>query len=247
MKIESSEHLLSNGKRISRTRRYAQRLLFVLFTYLLVAYLIAPEVWKSYLWYRPFLDDQARITTASDGHPGDPLNVGLIGSEAEVNEILRAAGWYAADPLSVESDLKIGADTILGEKYNDAPVSSLYLFGRREDMAFEQPVAENPSHRHHVRFWLSEQRSDDGRPFWVGSASFDDKVGFSHTTGQVTHHIAADVDLERDYLLSCLRATLRLMEIREVPGFHSVLDGRNGGGDPWHTDGVMRIGVIRSR
>lgn len=101
----------------------------MLFAYLLVAYLIAPDAWKSYLWYYPFSDDQARITTASDGHPGDPLNVGLI-------------------------------------------------------------------------------------------------------------------DSERDYLMSCLRKTQRLLEIREVAGFHSVLDGHNGGGDPWHTDGVLRIGVI---
>lgn len=225
-------------------RGYVRRILFVLFGYLLLAYLIAPDAWKSYLWYRPFADDHARITTTSDRHPGDPLNVGLVGSEDDVTEILNAAGWYAADPLSFESDLKIGTDTILGRKYYDAPVSDLYLYERREDLAFEQPVADNPSHRHHARFWLSEQPYDDGRPLWVGSASFDDKVGFSHTTGQVTHHIAADVDSERDYLMNCLRKTQRLLEIREVAGFHSVLEGHNGGGDPWHTDGVLRIGVI---
>ncbi len=56
----------------------------MLYTYLLVAYLIAPTHGRAALWYHPFSDDQARITTASDGHPGDPLNAGLIGSEAEV-------------------------------------------------------------------------------------------------------------------------------------------------------------------
>jgi len=28
-------------------------------------------------------------------------------------------------------------------------------------------------------------------------------------------------------------------------GFHSQLEGRNGGGDPWHTDGRLAILVLR--
>src|SRR5437868_5592951 len=83
----------------------------------------------------------------------------------------------------------------LRRPYDGAPVSSLYLFGRKEDLAFEQPVGDDPRHRHHVRFWQTD-KLDDGRPVWVGSAVFDRRVGLSRTTGQVTHVTAADVDAE---------------------------------------------------
>jgi hypothetical protein len=69
-------------------------------------------------------------------------------------------------------------------------------------------------------------------------------VGFSRTTGQATHHIDADIDTERDYVLATLEQTQELIESYKVRGFHKNLQGRNGGGDPWHTDGDLAVGVI---
>jgi hypothetical protein len=60
----------------------------------------------------------------------------------------------------------------------------------------------------------------------------------------VTHHIAPDVDAERDYLLGDLERTGALPEIYSVDGFHKILTGRNGGGDRWQTDGRLFVGVI---
>jgi len=37
-------------------------------------------------------------------------------------------------------------------------VSSEFLFGRKQDLAFEQAVGDNPRHRHHVRYWESDKR-----------------------------------------------------------------------------------------
>ena len=216
----------------------------VIIVYLATAYLIAPDAWKFYSRDRPSFDDNPRITQTADGHPGDPLNVGLVGTETEVNQIMLAARWYAADPLGLKSDLKIGLDTVLERSYDEAPVSHLLLFGRPEDLAFEQPVGDNPRHRHHVRFWRTGKLNPAGRPIWIGSASYDERVGLSHTTGQVTHHIAADVDAERDHVLATIQQTQRLKEIYKVQGFHQSLEGRNGGGDPWHTDGDLWVGVI---
>jgi hypothetical protein len=95
-----------------------------------------------------------------------------------------------------------------------------------------------------VRFWRSPFLDSDGRPVWVGAAIFDERVGFSHTTGQVTHHTAPDVDAERDYLFHDLEQTGDLSEFYIVDGFHKILEGVNGGGDPWHTDGNLYVGVI---
>ena len=85
----------------------------------------------------------------------------------------------------------------------------------------------------------------EGRPAWVGAAIFDHGVGFSHTTGQVTHHIAPAIDAERDHLFGDLQPTGVGPLVRWMEGFHTVLEGRNGGGDPWHTDGRLAIVSLR--
>jgi len=56
---------------------------------------------------------------------------------------------------------------------------------------------------------------------------------------------AADVDAERDYLFQCLEATGALAEKSVVDNFHQVREGKNGGGDPWHTDGRLYVGVTK--
>ncbi len=231
-------------KRRSLWKRVAILASGLLLVYLAVAYVLVPALWKRYAHKHPSLEDVPGITYTADGIPGDPLNVALIGTKAEVMKIMLAAKWHPADPLTLRSCLEIAEATVLKRAYDDAPVSSLYLFGRKEDLAFEQPVGRDPRHRHHVRFWKTDKVDGDGRPVWVGSAVYDKRVGLSRTTGQVTHVTAADVDAERDYLFQDLERTGDLTERYVVDGFHKKLEGRNGGGDPWHTDGKLYVGVI---
>jgi hypothetical protein len=212
--------------------------------YLLVAYFLIPMLWEIYSHRHPALDDVPGTTETAAGIPGDPINVALVGTRDEVGSALQSAGWLRADALGLRSDLKIAADTVLNRPYDEAPVSSLFLYGRKEDLAFEKPVCDNPKQRNHVRFWQSPNQDPDGRPFWMGSATYDERVGLSHTTGEITHHISADIDVERDRLMRDLEQTGRLSETYTVDDFHKVREGRNGGGDPWHTDGRLRVGVI---
>jgi hypothetical protein len=212
--------------------------------YFLTAYLIIPTLTGDYFKHHPSFDDNPRITQTGDGHPGDPLNVSLIGTQSQVEAIMQAAKWFPAAALGLKSDLRIAEDTVLSRPDVEAPVSNLFLFGRKEDLAFEQPVGDNPRQRNHVRFWKTDKVNDDGRPIWIGSASYDERVGLSHTTGQITHHISPDVDAERDHLFENLQQTGKLSEEYAVDGFHKQLEGRNGGGDRWHTDGALKVGVI---
>lgn len=229
-----------------RKRRRSIGLLLgsTLLVYVAVAYVAMPEFWIQYALYHPSFDDVPRITRTAADIPGDPLNVALIGTEAELKKIMLAASWHPADPLTFRSCVKIASATVLRRPYDDAPVSNLYLWGRKEDLAFEQPVGSNPRQRHHVRFWRSEELAPDGRPVWIGAATYDRSVGFSHTTGQITHHIAPDIDTERDHLTATLQQTGDLRDTFAVDGFHSILKGRNGGGDPWSTDGNLAVGII---
>ncbi len=206
--------------------------------------MLIPFVWSRYFAWHPALKDAPGVTSTGDGHPGDPLNIALIGSEDELASILKDSGWYPADTLSLKADLKIAADTVLSRPYKDAPVSNLYLWGRKEDKAFEQPVGNNPRQRHHVRFWRSAELDAQGRPLWFGAATFDKSVGLSETTGQITHHIDSEVDNERDHLLDNLKQNGGLTDLRFVDDFHKVHDGVNGGGDRWHTDGRLPVGTI---
>jgi hypothetical protein len=231
----------------SLRRRIVLSVAALIVLYLAVAYVVMPFVWDRYIHRHPALDDVPGITQTTVGIPGDPINVALIGTRQDVERVLTAAQWHPADPLGLRSDLKIAADTVLKRSYDEAPVSSLFLFGRKEDLAYEKPVGDNPRQRNHVRFWQSEKVDPDGRPVWVGSATYDERVGLSHTTGEVTHHIDGDVDAERDRLFHDLQQTGDLTETWDVDGFHKVREGRNGGGDRWHTDGNLRVGVIIAR
>lgn len=212
-------------------------------TYVLVAYILAPMIWESYAHLHPALDAAPTITLTGDDHPGDPLNVAIIGTKEQLEKIMHAAKWYPADPLGIRSDARIVADTVLKRPYDEAPVSSLYLFGRKEDLAFEQPVGGNPSQRHHVRFWKAAAVDEQNRPLWFGSATYDERVGLSHTTGQVTHHISGDVDAERDHILKTLEETDDLAVVY-VNNFQPNHTGKNGGGDKWETDGRLGLGTI---
>lgn len=228
-----------------RKRRVARILLAATVTYIFIAYLILPALWKRRELRHPALADGETVTHTADGIPGDPLNIALVASEEQIHRSMLAAGWYPADPTTIRSALRIAADCVFKRPFDEAPVSALYLFGRKEDLAFEKPVGDNPRERHHVRFWRAGELDSQGRPLWFGAATFDVRVGFSHNTGQITHHIAPEVDLDRDLLIDDLSRAGVLSEKYWIDNFHKVLEGRNGGGDPWRSDGRLAVGVVR--
>jgi hypothetical protein len=57
-------------------------LLLIALAGVVAAYLIVPRLWALYR-RQPVLADLARVTQTADGHPGDPINIGLVGSEAK--------------------------------------------------------------------------------------------------------------------------------------------------------------------
>jgi hypothetical protein len=213
----------------------------LLLVYLLAAYVLLPLIWRAALKRHPDLSGGPRITQTANGIPGDPINLALLGSEEDLVRAMTSAQWYPADPVTLSSSLRIAVDSVFRRPDDQAPVSDLFLFGRKQDLAFEQPVGDSPRQRHHVRFWRWD-RQHDGRSVWFGAATFDERVGLSHTTGQITHHIGPDVDAERDRIMNELQNAGWAQEVYYVDGFHKELQGRNGGGDPWHTDG--RLGVL---
>jgi LssY C-terminus len=123
-------------------------------------------------------------------------------------------------------------------------VSPLYCQGKPQDFAFEKPASKSPHRRHHVRFWKVLDRGAEGRAVWLGAATFDRGVGLSHRDGRITHHIARDVDAERDMLTADLTAAKVVASIYDVTGIGPTVDGHNGGGDLYYTDGEIKISVL---
>jgi len=195
----------------------------------------------------PALQKAPRHATTTQGHQGDAVNVAFIGSEEDLHRTLAAAGWYTADPITLETSLRIAADCVLQKPYAHAPVSDLYVWGRKQDAAFEQPLGKSPNQRHHVRFWRSQERDSRGRPLWLGAATFDQRVEISRTTGGFTHKISPAIDQERDKLLVDSISASALDGYYWVDDFHREPNGTNGGGDPYYTDRRLAVGVIDLR
>jgi hypothetical protein len=211
--------------------------------YLLLAYLAAPEFWS--FRDRGFRNQTFEMVTHTpQGIPGDPINVGVVGNEKELMHAFALAGWDTADAVTLKTAIRIGESVLFSHPYPDAPLSRLLFDGRAQDLSFEKPVGTSADQRHHVRFWRTGAIGDDGRPLWLGAASFDRGVGLSHETGAITHHIDADIDAERDFLIGDLSAAGMLASTSDIVGIGATRTGRNGGGDPYFTDGKAVVGVL---
>jgi hypothetical protein len=224
----------------SRLERVLLALLAVVSAYTVLAYVVLPAFWTHYEHQRG-LADLPMVTRTAQGIPGDPINVGLIGDEKEVLCAMNAAGWFPADPVTFRSSIEIAGSVLLDRAYKDAPVSNLFYLGRREDLAFEKPTGNSADRRHHVRFWKVLDQGQEKRPVWLGAVTFDKSVGVSHFTGAITHHIDADLDAERELLTVDLERAGMVNAKYQVTGVGPTVTGRNGGGDPYFTDGEVWI------
>jgi hypothetical protein len=228
---------------ISGRRRRWIVLVSALFAYLLLAYLLLPALWRHHE-HEPGLASLPMVTRTGSDIPGDPLNVGLVGAKEDVLLAMHAAGWLPADPITLRTSIEIVGSVVLDRPYRDAPVSPLYYQGKKEQLAFEKPDGRSADRRHHVRFWLVLDKGMQGRPVWLGSVTFDRGVGLSHDTGQVTHHIAPDIDAERDLLMRDLSDAGMVQSLFQISGIGPTLFGRNGEGDPYYTDGEIHVATL---
>jgi hypothetical protein len=226
-------------------RRLAAAAIVALALYVVMAYLLAPFFWRHFE-HQPKLAGLEATTRTALGLPGDAINVGLEGSEEDVLCAMHAAGWRPADPVTLSSSARIIGSVLLDRPYLDAPVSPLFYENRRQDLAFEKPSGNSARTRHHVRFWKALDAGDDGLPVWLGAAVYDDGLGVSHYTGQITHHTAPDIDAERDLLMSDLTQAKKVAELYSVSGVGPTLISRNGGGDPYFTDGDIAVAKLVS-
>ena len=224
------------------------QILFWIAFWLFLAYLVLPRIHRilTTLYVPNYFIGRTRT---ADGLLGDPVNLALRGEEAQIHAAMTKAGWIRADDISWGSSIKIVTSTILRKSYAEAPVSSLFLFGQKQDFAYQQEVDGSPGKRHHVRFW----RSPEGWLLpggtavdWLAAGTYDRKVGFSAFTLQITHKIAPDTDVERDHIIKTIREAEPGVQVEVLRDFSTGYHARNGGGDSIQTDGNLPIVEMKS-
>jgi LssY-like putative type I secretion system component LssY len=198
--------------------------------YAVAAYVILPRIVRMSL---KILQRKSvpSFSVTGDGFPGDPVNLVLIGEFDKLRAAFLAAGWTEAEPLSLSSSWRMVAAFVLNRPYPAAPFSTLFLFGRAQDIGFQKPIDMSPRKRHHVRFWsLSLERSDEplndpefwlnaDRPglsesaLWVGAGTRDTGLSFTKFTFQFTHATDDDVNAERDFIISELKQSGAIGEV----------------------------------
>ncbi len=191
---------------------------------------------------RRALENVPCCTTNQKGtEQGDPLNLVVIGDGDDVHYAFIRAGWDETEIVYGASAWKTALSFVFGGRYRYSPVSPLYVYGRRQDGAFQK--ARGTIHeRNHLRLWLSPMRFE-GKPVWVGQISRD--IGVRFTTKTIlTHKIDPDVDETRDFLIQDLWYSQGLLKLAFVKGVGPAPISEPRGnltGDPYFTDGLRAV------
>jgi uncharacterized membrane protein (DUF2068 family) len=220
-------------------RRGAIATLAVIMGWLFVSYRLIP-LYERHRDIGTVASSAAGRTTDAAGKAADPINVGLVGDAAEAELAMQRAGWLPARPVSVESALGILGGVVFGRSDPRAPVSDLFLDGRRQDLAFERQVGGNPRRRHHARFW-QQRRRVQGRPLWLGAATYDEGVELARGSGQLTHRTSPDIDDERDTLVGDLERGGCGGGVFDTRGIGRRSGARTADGRPIQTDGQVAV------
>jgi hypothetical protein len=188
--------------------------------------------------------------TNKRGHKtGDPLNVAIVGSFESVLQAMTRAGWDETEPISWGSNWRTAKAFVMGTEYRYSPVSSLYLYGRKQDFAM-QKARDTIDERNHMRLWLAPFEHE-GQPVWVGQVSRDIGVRFTTKAWNLTtHKIDPNVDDARENVVGDLIEVERADKVgyvRSVLRVDKENPGRNLTGDPYTTDGYRSISFLAER
>lgn len=222
-------------------------IILYIFLWLYISYIILPIITR--LITKLYLPDYfIGRTKTNDGLLGDPINVAFYGDKEDLIKAFKLSGWNIADNLNFKSSIKIGISSMLSKSYPCAPVSPLFLFTRKQDIAFEKEIHGTPRKRHHIRLWKTPKNwylPGGLQADWLASATYDKNIGLSLFTGQITHKIDSNVDAERDFVINSLKEKNTIENINLVNHFTSSYHSRNGGGDRIYTDGCLPFITIR--
>lgn len=147
------------------------------------------------------LERLPETTSGKNGkREGDPLNLVMIATLDELLTYFASAHWDQTEALDIRSAQRMAKSFVFGRSNLNSPFSSLFLWGRNQDISF-QKARQTISERLHLRLWFAPMRFQS-KPVWVGSVSRDIGVRFTlKTWNLMTHKIDSNIDDARDYVL----------------------------------------------
>jgi hypothetical protein len=190
-----------------------------------------------------------KFSVAENGKTSDPVNLMVAGTEAQVRHVFTSRGWKYADPLNMISTGKMIKNTITMGDYETAPMSTLMLYGRKQDMAFQKGW-QGTYVRDHLRVWQTPLKDRLGRPFWAVAATKDVAVKWNYKELAPTHQISPDIDAERQVVVDDFLKSGQIKLRYQLQSLPENYKGTNGGGDEFYTDGrveVLELVVIRPK
>ncbi|MGC1453371.1 MAG: LssY C-terminal domain-containing protein, partial [Candidatus Sulfotelmatobacter sp.] len=194
---------------------------------------------------RKGIDGLPRRVNDQFQNQGDMVNFVIVGAKKDVQAALDAASWHVADTNNENAVLNAVLETYDNKDYLAMPMSTLYLFGRKQDFGYEmaEPIAMVAS-RHHFRIWKAPF-AWQGHEVWVGAGTHD--IGFAKDkrNGNVTHKIDPAVDGERDNIGSSLQKANKVKTLSYYLPPNPVQDAKNATGDGYHSDGKLVVIVLQ--
>jgi hypothetical protein len=188
-------------------------------------------------------------TDAGGTHAGDPLNVVLIAEPTRLMSALSQSGWSFTHRIDWTTVRRMIAAALAGTQYPNAPVSDLYAFGRRQELAFQR-ARFTLAQRNHMRLWLAPF-TVEGRSVWIGQVSRDIGIKLTRKSPTFTTHVIDPlVDETRQYLLESLLQRNLVAEFGFVRAFEEVkLDQPryNLTDDPYISDGLRLVLVLSTQ
>jgi hypothetical protein len=172
---------------------------------------------------------------------GDMVNFVIVGSQKDVQAALDAATWHVADTSNTMAAINAAVQTYGSKNYLAMPMSTLYLFNRKQDFGYEmaEPIAMVAS-RHHFRIWKAPFTWKD-HEVWVGAGTHDIGVAKDRRNNNVTHKIDPAVDGERDNIGISLQKTKLAKSTSYYLPPNPVQDAKNATGDGYRSDGRLLV------
>ena len=190
---------------------------------------------------RKNIDSLPRRVNDQFQNQGDMVNFVIVGSQKDVQAALDAATWHVADTSNEKAVLNALMQTYDSKDYLAMPMSTLFLFGRKQDFGYEmaEPIAMVAS-RHHFRIWKAPF-TWKGTEVWCGAGTHD--IGFAKDkrNGSVTHKIDPAVDGERDNIGSSLQKANKAKTLTYYLPPNPVQDAKNATGDGYRSDGRLLV------
>jgi len=227
-------------------------------TYGIAAYIVLPRAIRMGL---KILQSKRvpSYTITGDGLPGDPVNVVLVGTLQQLRGAFTSLGWAEADRLGLASSWGMVRAFVLNTPYPTAPFSTLYLFGRGQDIGFQKAIDNSPRKRHHIRFWAlsqtyaeaswgtadfwrnTERPSDNERVLWIGAGTRDTGLSVTRLSFQITHATDFDTNAERDFIVGELRKKQSIEAARVYQAGENLLTERV---NRYITDGKITLAIL---